>query len=368
MVSTIISELFALAASVPLIVQITIWVIMVCMSAIIILLGYTLILRIRKDSSRRYQKQFRELWRPVLFNWLAGQQDEPPILHKRESELMLELWYDIRRQIDNQSAGGLDQLAVRLELDQICSSILQYRKINSQQRNVWQQMLAVKSARLINTPTCQEALLRAADSNNILINIEATCALVAVGHPRAEYCVLSALMQFDHWVPYIASKVSKSGGADILHLIVRQTDLLNNQQSRNLFSLVEYTDDASLLPLLIRHLHMSRDPEVQGIILRTLGRIGDNSVKHDLIPFLYSEHAWLRIHAIVALGRIGDPADLELLLPLLSDPDWWVRYRAAQTLVAARTGRGIWFEKLLTTLSSDQAREMLIQVMAEQAP
>ncbi len=367
MVSTIISDLFALAASVPLIVQITIWVTVVCVSAIIILLVYTMALRIRKDISRRYQKKFRTLWRPVLFNWLAGQKDEPPVLRKRDGELLLELWYDIRRQIDNQSAAGLNELAVKAGLDQICSTILQYRKLNSQQRNVWQQMLAIKSARLINTKTCQDALLRAADSTNILINIEATCALVAVGHPGAEYRVLAALMQFDHWVPYIASKVSKSGGAEILHLIVRQTDLLNNQQSRNLFSLIEYTEDVSLLPLLINHLHINHDPEVQGIILRTLGRIGDSSVKHDLIPFLRSEHAWLRIHAIVALGKLGDPEDLELLIPLLSDPDWWVRYRAAQTLVAVRKGRSAWFEKLLVMLSNAQAREMLIQVMAEQS-
>lgn len=367
MVSAIISELAQHVSTWPLIVKAIAAISLVCLTAISLLLTYTMLLRIRQDAEQRHFEHFKARWRPVLFDWLAGRDTALPPLRRRDRYRMLELWHDARRQLDDESAEGLNRFAERIQLDRIAASALQYRRFNAQNRNVWLQVLAIRAARLMNTTLARQVLVSASESPNFLINVEATCALVELGHPDAEYSVLATLLQFNRWVPYIANRVSRAGGSEILHLLLKQIDLLGNEQSRNLFSLLEYTDDRDLVPLLVDQLYKVDDAEIQALILRTLGRIGDAGVKRHLLPFLNSPHAWLRLHAIVALGRIGQPGDLERLTPLLSDPDWWVRYRTAQTCVKLLGNDASAIARLAAGIRDDYAREALAQVQAEQS-
>jgi len=367
LVSAIFSDLLTHAAAWPLIVRLVAWGTLFFLAATLLLLSYTLLLRIYQDQQQHALTKFKSRWRPILFAWLAGKPSALPKLHKRDHFRMLELWHDVRRQLDNESADGLNKLAEELKLDRIAVTLLQHRRINAYNQNVWLQILAIRVAKLMNTPSAREAILLGSASANFLVNIEATCALVEIDHPEAEYHVLETLLQFNHWVPYIANKVSRAGGSEILHLILKQIDLLDDKQSRNLFSLLEYTDDRDLVPQMVTQLYRTEDPEIQSLIIRSLGRIGDSSVRKHIIPFLHNSHAWLRLHAVIALGKVGYSSDMEKLVPLISDPDWWVRYRAAQTYLAALKYDQQSIETLKASISDHDARETLVQVLAEKS-
>ena len=334
-----------------------------CLTLAIFIL--VLILRIRNTFRNKYQLRFKRDWREVMLKWMDGEKTELVKLGLKDSILLMEYWYDIRRLIDDSSAAGLNDFAVTTRLDDIVSRILQFRTYNAENHKVWLQLIAVKVARYMYTETAIQALIRASESSNFKVNIEATCALVELEHESAELSVLSSLMQFNHWVPYIAAKVSLSGGSDILHLVGTQMDRFDDQQARNLISLTESSSDRSLLPMLVEILEKSDDIQAQASILRTLGRLGDHRHVKYIKPYLGHSNSILRIRALVSIGKLGDTDDLASILPLLSNDNWWIRYRAAESylLLAHLSEEG--FKQLLNRTSSDPARQMLNHVYAE---
>ena len=323
------------------------------------------LLHLRNSWMEHREKVFRRKWRPLLFQWMAGETGELPKLPRRDAYLMLDLWNKIRQQIEDSGADKLDFFAMEVGLDEVVASILQYRDTTAENHKVWLQLQAIQVARVLNTPITHAALLRAAETSSLLVNVEATCALVEIGHERAELEVLSTLLRFHQWAPYIVLKISKAGGAEILHLVGQQLDQLDDDQVRNLVSLIELSDDKSLLPFLLRRLQQTSDLDEQAALIRTITRLGGAACKQQIITFLKHSNPVLRTTAATALGKIGTGDDYLLLKPLLGDSDWWVRYRSAQSLLKLHPMTADTLKEYLETLVDPFARDILRQAFAE---
>ena len=331
----------------------------------IIIFFYIVLLRIRNNGFEKFRGEFRQKWRRIIFNWMSGDRIEPVILPRRNRLLLLETWYGIRRLLDDAGAAELNDFAIAFRLDDTVARILQYRSYNAQNRKVWRQLLAVRVARTMHTDLAIEALLRASESSNFRVNVAATCALVELQHEHAGLAVLSSLMQFQRWVPYIVANVSRAGGSDILHLVGQQMDCMDKQQARNLISLTGASDDRTLLPMLVGMLQKSDDVEERASILRTIGRLGDHGYVKYLIPYLQHDDPVLRLRAVAALGKLGDSNDLELILPLCADEHWWLRYRATESYLLISRPDADAFLRLLDSLAGTLAGDMFKHVYAE---
>lgn len=326
---------------------------------------YVILLRIKNNLNERQRKEFKQKWRGIIFDWMSGNRIEPYALNYRHQLLLLDTWYGLRHLIDDDSATELNDFAVAFRLDETIAGILQYRSYNAQNKKVWQQLLAVHAARAIHSDRAVEALLRASETSNFRVNVAATCALVELKHPHADLSVLSSLMQFHHWVPYIVAKVSMVGGSDILHMVSEQMDYMDDAQARNLVSLAEASDDRSLLPLLVDILEKTDDIQEQASILRTLGRLGDHSHVKYITPYLRHGETVLRLRAVIALGKLGDTNDLNLILPLCSDEHWWLRYRAVESYLLISRPDAVAFNNLVESLADTLAEDMFKHVYAE---
>lgn len=331
----------------------------------VIIFIYVILLRVSNNIQARYKSRFKQRWRRIIFDWMSGNRIEPEELGRRDQLLLMELWRDLRRLLEDDSAAAVNDFARSFRLDETAAGILQYRSYNSKNKKVWLQLQAIDVARALHTEVAVAALLRASDSSNFRVNVAATCALVELQHERADLSVLASLMQFDRFVPYIVARVSRAGGSDILHLVGKQMDSLDDQQARNLISLTEASDDRSLLPMLVDILHKTTDLQEQASILRALGRLGDHSHVKYIIPYLRDKDPVLRLRAVSALGKLGDANDLDLILPLCSDEHWWIRYRAAQSYLRISQPDGEAFSRLLNSLTNTPAGEMFNHVYTE---
>lgn len=330
----------------------------------VVIFLYVILLRVRNNLRERERKEFKQKWRGIIFEWMSGNRTEANDLSYRYQLLLLDTWYGIRHLIDDESATELNDFATAFRLDETVAGILQYRSYNDENRKIWLQLLAVHVARAMHSELAIEALLRASVTSNFRVNVAATCALVELRHEQADLSVLSSMMQFQSWVPYIVTRVSMAGGSDILHLIGEQMDYMDAEQGRNLISLTEASDDRSLLPLLVETLSKTDDIQEQASILRTLGRLGDHSHVKYITPYLHNENPILRLRAVAALGKLGDSNDLPLILPLCADDNWWLRYRAAESYLLISKPDANAFQTLISTLAAP-ASDMFKHVYTE---
>ncbi len=326
---------------------------------------YIIIMRIRYEHEQYYNEKFKKKWRPVIFDWMNNQPVEIPKISYKNRLLMMQLWYSIRAHIHDDSAQRINEFAIKIGLEEIISTILKYRNENDANKKVRLQMLAVRAATALGTETAIEALTRAAASPNFRVSVAATCGLVYLDYEHAELAVISTLFKFKHWARHVAFQISKAGGAKLLHLIGDQLDNLPGEQARNLITLVEFSDDKTLLPFLVKRLHRSDDSEEQAIILRAITRIGGPHYKRDIVPFLKSKVGFLRVQAAAAMGSIGNEDDLHRLFPLLSDPEWWVRYRATQSILMIQPLTESGMKELHSKITDRYGKDMLTHVYME---
>lgn len=361
-----ISDLEAHLARWPLLVDVVFWLTAAILAGILLLYVYLVALHIVNDRRAARSRALRLQWRPLLLQTMAGKRpSQLPELGPRDDVNILDTWYGVRRLVIGPGAARLNRLAVELGLDNIVHRILQYRTPAHAARGIWLQVLGVRVAGAINSPRAQAALENAVEHGSLPVSVAAVCALMENDTEKARLHLLSTMLRFDRWSPFIAHSISRAGGANLLRLLGRQIARLDDRTKRNLLSLIELTDDAELLPFLRSTLRSSRDVTEQATVIRALARLGGVAEREQILPFLRHEHHALRVQAIHAVRRLGSAGDRELLIPMLSDPNWWVRYRAAQALFALRPMTVAETARLRESLPDPRAREMLLHVEAE---
>ena len=364
---TIVSDIALFLQQTPLLVDVVFWLTLMLVLGTVFILFYVFIKRVRNDYDLRYEKLFKDRWRPILFRYLDNEEIETPQLSQQNRILLMRLWLNIRNQLSDDAFPRLNEFAWHAGFDKTIKEILQYKTAEAEQKKIRLQLLAIHVARALNSPLLREELVEASESSNFRVNVAATAALVAIDDKAADIAIITTLLKFRQWSPFVISKLSKVGGGKILHLVADQLDELPAEQSRNLFGLVEQTDDKTLLPLILERLDKTDDLEEKAIAIRALARIGGVYYKNIIKPYCKSDEEFLRINAAASFKLIGEQGDLPELITLLSDSNWWVRYRAAQAILTIYDTIHANTNNLLTQIEDSFGRDMVKQVCAEKA-
>lgn len=363
----IVSDIHIFLLTTPLLVNVVFWLTVSLVLASALLLLYVFVKRVRNDYELKYEQQFKSRWRPILFKYLSDEDIEPPQLSLSSQLILMQLWLNIRSQLSDDAFPRLNQFAWHAGFDRTILEILQYKTWVADNKKVRQQILAINVARAMNSTRLRDGLVEASESSNLRVNVAATVALVTTEDSAAEFSIITTLLKFGLWTPYIILKLSSIGGARILHLVSDQLDDLPSTLARNLFSLVELADDKSLLPLILDRLAKTDDDEELALAIRALARIGGSYYKSRIIPFADKANPVLRINVASSLRNIGDKDDMPLLINMLSDSNWWVRYRAAQALVRIHLSTENNIDKLLEQTTDTFGKDTLKQAFAELA-
>ena len=138
--------------------------------------------------------------------------------------------------------------------------------------------------------------------------------------------IASATLSDSEIVCYLrkdADDMLRNAGLEILKRRGRQglslsLDLLDDPDADIVLQAV-MAIDCCLAPTALAHLRRALshpEPNVVQSVIEAIGRIGDQRVVEDLLPFLKAD-TWLQLAAVNALGDLRSPAALEHLIPLM---------------------------------------------------
>ncbi|MBT8147172.1 MAG: HEAT repeat domain-containing protein [Gammaproteobacteria bacterium] len=314
---------------------------------------------------RRIGDLIRERWAPVL---RAARDDKPyklPFLPRSHLPQLLELWTQHRQLAQPEQGERLDILARNLNLERSVKSILQPSVLAMSEKPVWIQNMALSAVKWLNSHTLMRYVYDAADSSNLYVAVSACRCLIRLRASDYEQRVISLLFRFPQHSAYIATELSRTDVAEILHLMEPFIDDMPSNMATNFISLADKSTDKELLPMLVRRLEKTDEGREVAILVRTVGRIGDSSHRNLVTPYLQDHRYYVRTQAIKALGKIGNAQDIELLIPFLSDREWWLRYRAAKAIVRLLKQDGEAVENLRDSLEDTFAREILKHALTE---
>ena len=323
---------------------------------ILLLLAYTTLVRLQRQSHERTVGEFRERWQPALYQRMAGERVALPELAAYERMPLLMLALEALEDVRGDAADAVVAVARERELPLFVISLLA-------RRSRWKQEVGIRAAGAMKLVEAVAPLERIVSGRRRRSALSAAAALMQIDAVRGLAAFQPLLWRMD-WSPERIAALLKSAGGAIGQLASSIIQSAPLQSVKNAVRLVELLGDRSALPLLRSRLAVSDDPETTAAILRALRAFGDASDRATVIGRLNDANWLVRMQAAYALGGLGFPDDAERLEPLVRDQNWWVRYRAAQALLKLAGA-----EQVLGALEREPdgfARDMLQRVLAEQ--
>ncbi len=311
-------------------------------------------------------QQLLDHWEDLFKEMRRGREPaEWPKVSRSDKYYLLELWLDQRVYAEGSYARMLDELANRLAFENTVLDILLPGVFDFFPRKVWLQAQAIAATEFIDTERAFSAVADMAESDNQFLAIQACACMARTMADGYERAIISIMMRYPGEVPEIFTRLSQSGGSDVLHIMEPFLDRLPHVTLMNFISLAEQSGDDSLIQVLQDRLFKQPGDEETAALLRSLGRLGGAEQRPVIIPYLQHTNPIVRTQAAKAMGRIGLPEDRDLLVPLLSDRNWWVRYRTARALVKLCDFDDEELRALQQSLDDRYARDMITHAYEE---
>jgi HEAT repeat protein len=317
---------------------------------------------------RRYLQHEEDLrarvvqaWRPVLTEIAIaeGASPELPKLPARHVHFLMEEWNALNDAVRGEAAARLNDLALRLGLDNIAR-----RMMNS--REVGQQILAIRTLGHLRDLSAWKPLQEYLVSVNALVSFYAAAALVQIDAQRAMPGIMNQLAERESWPGEAMARLLVDAGADIAREPIRALMLsLEPAKIPPLLPWLSHVD--AVLGSEVATELLRRHPDDLHIVAAALLVLLDPVVLPDIRRFGSSTDPDVRMNLSLALGRLGDLAETELLMQLMGDRVWWVRYRAAQALLRLRGMNAEELEAARARLTDPYALDMLKHVRAEES-
>ena len=181
---------------------------------------------------------------------------------------------------------------------------------------------AVTALAAIHDPRSVDALFNAVLSKNLYTKLQAIMAVGKLDDPRALPILRNTLNTGEpvfQWAAMTALAAKRDREA--IPTIVKLTNVINtNKQQRSLGlaaikALGDIGDRQGITQLLIV-LGNETDPQVQEMVITSLGKIGDGRVLPSLLPFLNSTNLSVQQSTVIALGQCQDKRATDALLEL----------------------------------------------------
>jgi HEAT repeat protein len=326
-----------------------------------VLLGYAFVLRASLTLRNRRYAAFIEVWRPVLAEVVSDgglQRETLPALRRRDLEFFLHEWNITHDSIRGSAESRLNALARELGIDHKVWKMLDRHQVRHK-------LVATATLGHLGEVRAWDRLCSLVESSNTLLSLLAASALVQIDANRALPIVIPRMAEREDWPPARVATILRRAGPDAVSEPLAAAILEATPEKAN--RLLGYLDTCHLRvadELTHRLLKYSDDDYIITALLRTL----DNPRELPIVRKLLGHERWhIRMLSAIALGRIGEAEDTGSLIELLSDQAWWVRYRAAQTLAHLPFMTIGQLREVQAAQGDRYARDILDQVIAEEA-
>jgi hypothetical protein len=349
---------FASGFSAP--VSAALWMTVASIGASLLLLLYTLELRLRRRLRERRRADVVAHWRVIIADAVTGAADAQsyrvPKLHRRDRHEFLRLWVYTRSMLEGAAAERLIALARGLGLTE-------FIRAEAHDAHVGRRLMAIRAQGYLRDADSFAELAAAADDVNTLVSITAAEALAAIDPPRAVDLLVPKIAKRRDWPrTHVFKLLQRAGSAVISEPLYRFIRTAADEDAAYLLQFAEIAEFDVRDALAGEMLRTASNPEVLAAALKVAS--GHATVPR--LDALLAHPAWyVRMQAAKLVGRMGRMEDVDRLQRLLADEEWWVRYRAAKALVRLpRLGRPA-LEQIRTQLHDGCARDILGQAMAE---
>ncbi len=310
-----------------------------------------------KHSRRR--KQFRQNAKLHLIQLLASELLEFPAFGSKDLSDFLFVWLHFQELLRGESHLLLNQTLISLGLHVPIRQLLQSSRVE-------EQLLAATALRHLGDESAWESLLVLLRDHSPIVSMTALRALVGIDAERAAVIAMPLIAEQQDWAPVrlmLMLRQAKPYLQQALLLYVEQQMQQSPLHLLRMLRLFAMLPQNRPLPLVGKLSSASElEPEMLCVCLRL--------VSHP------AELAWVRtcfgdrrssvqVQIAGILARMGTPQDAHYLLFLLDSEYWWVRYRAAQALLKQPFMNGQAVKRLIKIRKDVFARDMLLQIVAE---
>lgn len=347
---------FASGFSAP--ASVALWMTIASIVASLLLLFYTLELRVRRRLRERRRDGVIAHWRAVIADAVTGRTMESaaPTLRRSERQEFLRLWVYTRSMLEGAAADRLIALAQRLSLPKLVRERASHARLGTR-------LMAIQALGYLRDVDSFAALATVIDDANTLLSITAAEALAAIDPPRAVARLIPKIPSRRDWPrTHLFNVLQRAGSAAIGEPLFRCIRAATDEDATYLLQFAEIAEFDVRDALAVELLSSRNDPELLAAVLKIATGHADVPRMEELL----AHPAWyVRMQAAKLLGRMGRKDDAQRLAKLLGDKEWWVRFRAAKALVRLPGVSAGDLREIRRGLDDRFARDILDQAMAE---
>lgn len=336
------------------------WATIASIGASLLLLLYTIELRVQRRLRERRRARVIARWRAIIANAVTGADEGavPPRLPRRQRTEVLRLWNYTRSMVEGAAADRLIALADRLGLRD-------FARKQARKARLGTRLTALQALGHLRDAQTFGEILAATDDDNTLVAITAAEALAEIDPARAITLLIPKLALRRDWPrTHVFSLLEKAGSAIVSEPLYRCIRAASDEDAAYLLQFAEIAEFDVRDAMAAELLRSRSDAEVLAAALKVSS--GHGGITR-LDEFLGHAVWYVRMQATALLGRMGRSEDAGRLEQRLSDKEWWVRYRAAKALVGLPTSTRSTLEQIRSRLRDPYAYDVLGQAMAEAA-
>jgi HEAT repeat protein len=339
-------------------VSVALWMTVASIVASLLLLAYTLELRLRRRLHERRRAGVIVHWRALLGDAVTGRVGGllQPTLRRKDRPEFLRLWVYTRSMLEGAAADRLIALAERLQLRE-------YVREQAKHAHLKTRLLAIQALGYLRDAESFAALEAIVDQPNTLLSVTAAEALAAIDAPRAMERLIPKIPSRRDWPrTHVFNLLSRASSVVVSEPLYRCIRAASDDDAAYLLKFAEIAEFDVRDALAVELLRGRDSPEVVAAALNV-------ATGHAAVPRideLLAHPTWyVRMQAAKLVGRMGRPEDAGRLERLLADAEWWVRYRAAKALVRLRGIDAAELERIQLRLEDRYAKDILGQAISE---
>jgi HEAT repeat protein len=349
--------LFASGFSAP--ASVALWMTVASIAASLLLLLYTLELRLRRGFRERRRAGAVAHWRAIIaaaVTGVASTRTAAPKLRRGERREVLRLWMYTRSMLEGAAADRLIALARGLGLVELVRRQASHAHLGTR-------LMAMQALGYMRDADSVATLAAATDDGNTLVSMTAAEALTAIDPARAVARLMPKIASRRDWPrTQVFTMLQRAGSALISEPLYRCIRSAADEDAAYLLQFAEIAEFDVRDALALELLRSSGNPELLAAALKV-------ATGHAPIPRLdelLAHPAWyVRMQAAKLVGRMGRAKDAGRLEKLLADEEWWVRYRAAKALARLPGMGAADLEQIRLRLDDRYARDILSLAIAE---
>jgi HEAT repeat protein len=339
-------------------VSAALWMTVASLAASLLLLLYTLELRLRRRLREQRRARVVAHWRTIIADAVKGTliSGGAGKLKRGELQEFLRLWVYTRSMLEGAAADRLIALAEELGLKELAREQAQHAHLGTR-------LIAIQAQGYLHDTERFDALARDTDDVNTVLSITAAEALAQMDASRAVARLMPKIASRRDWPrTHVFKLLQRAGSVVISEPLYRSIRAASDDDAAYLLQFAEIAEFDVRDALAAELLQSRNSPELLAAALK----IATGHASIPRIDELLTHPAWyVRMQAAKLVGRLGRPGDEGRLEKLLGDEEWWVRFRAAKALVRLPRISSADLEQIRLRAHDRFARDILGQAMAE---